>query len=445
MRLTRTQDITQGGLARNIWSLAWPATISQMFFILPSLYDTIWLGRLGHEAQAAAGLTMSVRFVMVSALMALSLGGGAVVARYVGAKEQDRANLALLQAVILMVVVSGGLGIVGIMFARPLLTLAGADAATLPLAIRYARIIFAGLIAMEVVPTLGFTIASAGSPQVMLGMTMLSTGTLLVTEPLLVDRMGVEGAALALVLSNIVGMCWGLGVLVTGRAPVRLDLRNLRLDLPMMGRILRITLPATVQRGMPNLAMSYLIRLISTHGAPTVAAWVIARRVFDMAMIPCMALSSATRAMVGQNLGAAQPERAARSVGLIARAVALISGGLLGLMALFAPQVIALFSSDAETISISVHVVRTLGVGYMGVALNFVFDAAQAGAGDTLSPMTINLIAVWLVQIPLAYLLSRMVSLGANGIWIALVLGWLSQAMLMGLRFRQGRWKLKRI
>ncbi|MEE8391059.1 MAG: MATE family efflux transporter [Anaerolineae bacterium] len=445
MKPNRQHDITQGGLARNIWSLAWPATISQAFFILPNLYDAVWLGRLGREAQAAAGLTMSVRFVMISVLMALSLGGGAVVARYIGAKEQDKANLAVLQAVILMVAASAGLGIVGILFARPLLTLAGADAVTLPLAVRYARIIFAGLIAMEMVPSLGFTIAAAGTPQVMLGMTMFSTGTLLIAEPLLVNRIGLEGAALALIISNTVGMCWGLGVLVTGRAPVRLDLRNLRLDLPMMGRILRVTLPAIVQRGTPNLAMSYLIRLISAYGAPAVAAWMVARRVFDLAMIPCMALSSATRAMVGQNLGAAQPERAARSVGLIARAAALISGGLLGLLALFAPQVMALFSNDAETISSGVHVIRMLSIGYLGVGLNFVFDAAQAGAGDTLSPMTINLISVWLIQVPLTYALSRMVNLGADGIWVALVLSWLSQAVLMGLRFRQGRWKLKRV
>jgi Na+-driven multidrug efflux pump len=279
----------------------------------------------------------------------------------------------------------------------------------------------------------------------MLGMTLSSMGTLLVAEPLLVNWMGLEGAALALVGSNTVGMLWGLGVLAAGRAPVRLDLRNLRLDFAMMGRILRITLPAILQRGTPNLAMSYITRLISAHGAPTLAAWVVARRVFDSAMIPCMGLSSATRAMVGQNLGAAQPERAARSVGLIARAAALIGGGLLGLLALFAPQVMRLFSGDAETISVGVHVIRTLGIGYLGVALNFVFDAAQAGAGDTLSPMTINLVSVWLVQVPLAYTLSRTVSLGADGIWTALVLGWLSQATLMGLRFRQGRWKLKRI
>jgi Na+-driven multidrug efflux pump len=149
--------------------------------------------------------------------------------------------------------------------------------------------------------------------------------------------------------------------------------------------------------------------------------------------------------MVGQNLGAMQPERAARSVSLIARAVALVSGGIIGLLVLLAPQVMALFSRDAETISIGVHVIRALSIGYLGFMVNVVFDAAQAGAGDTLSPMIINLVALWLIQVPLAYLLSRSAGLKADGIWLALALGWILQATLMGLRFRQGRWKVQKV
>ena len=445
MTPTHPRDVTQGSLTRHIWRLTQPITISQMLFMWPDIYDALWLGKLGPHAQAAAGLTMSVRFTMVSVLMALSLGSGAVVARYVGAKDQDRANLAVLQAVILMIAASGGLGLAGTALARPLLVLAGADSATLPLAVRYARIIFAGLIAMEMVPSVGFMMTAAGAPQVLLGMTLFSTGTLLVAEPLLMSRLGVEGAALALIAANGIGMLWGMGMLTAGRAPVRLDLRHLRVDLPMMGRILRITLPAILQRGAPNLAMTYLTRLVSAYGAPTLAAWVIVQRISNFALIPTMGLSRTLPAMVGQNLGAAQTDRAARSVSLTARATVLVGGTILGLLALLAPQVLALFSRNAETISIGTRAIRMLGMGYLGLALNYVFDAAQAGAGDTLSPMIINLISMWLIQVPLAYLLSRPVGLRANGIWLALAVGWIVQAMLMRWRFQQGKWKLKQI
>jgi putative MATE family efflux protein len=441
------RDVTQGNPAYHLLRLSWPILISQTLFALPNLYDAIWLGQLGREAQAAAGLTMSVRFTMISVLMALSLGCGAVVARYVGAKDQPKADLATAQGFLVMFLSAGILGLIGVVFARPLLKLAGADDTVLPLAVRYARIIFAGLVALELVPSLGFMINSAGSPEIMLHMTLLSTTMLVIAEPLLVRvlKMGIAGAGLATVGSNVAGMLLGVGVLMFGKAPVRLRLRDLRPDLPMMGRIWRITLPAILQRGTPNFAMSLLTRLVSMYGAPTLAAWVIFRRIFDFAMIPGMGLSRAAPVMVGQNLGAGKPERAVHSVRLIARAVGIITIVVLSALAFWAPYILALFSDDAETIAIGTRAVRILVIGYVGFGINYVFDAAQAGAGDTLSPMTINLISLWLVQVPLAYVLPQIDRLGLDGIWLALVLGWLVQLSMMWLRFRQGRWQLKQI
>jgi putative MATE family efflux protein len=439
------RDITQGSLSSNIWHLAWPILLSQLLFMAPGLYDAIWLGRLGPGAQAAAGLATSVRITMISVLMALSGGSGAVVARYVGAKDRANANLAVLQGVVLMVLSSGSLGVIGVLFTAPLMRLAGADADVLPLAVRYARILFAGLIAMEMVPSVGGMLNAAGAPGIGLTMRLWSMATMLIAEPLLVQWLGLEGAVLALVGSNTVGMLWGLGVLVVGRAPVRIDVHDLRLSFPMMKRILRIALPAVLQRGTPNLAMSLLMRLISTYGATTLAAWVVVRRIFGFAQIPSMGLARVAPAMVGQNLGAGQPQRAERAVSLIARVVVGIMVVLLGGLTLFAPQTMALFSDDAESVSAGVQIIRVLSLGYLAFAFNGVYDAAQGGAGDTVSPMVINLVALWLVQIPLAYLLSRSFGLAGSGIWIALVIGWFVQAALMVWRYRQGRWKSKRI
>jgi len=213
----------------------------------------------------------------------------------------------------------------------------------------------------------------------------------------------------------------------------------------MMGRILRITLPAVLQCGTPNLAMSLLTRLVSAYGAAMLAAWVVARRIFNFAQIPSMGLARVTPAMVGQNLGAGQPQRAERAVSLIARIVVGITVVVLGGLVLFAPQVMALFSEDTGSIFAGVHIIRALSLGYLAFALNGVYDAAQTGAGDTVSPMVINLIALWLVQIPLVYLLSRAFGLGANGIWFGLVIGWFAQAALKIWRYRQGHWKSKQI
>ena len=437
--------ITEGPLGRTVWGLAWPVVLSQLLLFFPNLYDAVWLGQLGHEAQAAAGLAMSVRFTMISVLMGLSTGSGAVVARYVGARDRARADLAPMQGVIMMTVASGLLGLIGVIWARPLMSLAGADADVLPLAVRYARILFAGLISMELVPSVGFMLNAAGRPQVLLAMSACSAGVLLVGEPLLARWLGIEGAALALVGANTAGMLWGLGILVSGRGPIHLDLRRLRIDFPMMARILRVAIPAVLQRGTPNVANSLLIRMVSGYGSTTLAAWIVVRRVFNFATVPSMGLSRVTPPMVGQNLGAGKPERAENAVRLVARVAVLTGVGILGLLALFAPQALALFSHDAETLAAGTYLVRVLSVGYLAFSLSSVFDAAQGGAGDTVSPMAINLFALWVLQVPLAYLLSRVVGLGQNGIWAGLVLGWVVQLVLMWLRFRQGRWKLRRI
>jgi putative MATE family efflux protein len=439
------QTITQGSLSRSVWRLSWPIAISSALMFFPGIYDAIWLGQLGSSAQGAAGLMMAVRITMISVLMALSLGGGAVVARYVGARDETRANRTVLQGIMLFVLAAGSLGLVGVIFVRPLMELSGADADTLPLAIRYARIIFFGLIAIEMVPSLGGMLQAAGAPEVMLGMTALSTGTLIVAEPLLVHWLDIEGAALAMVLSNIIGMMYGLGVLLAGRAPVRLDLHDLRLDMPIVRSILRVALPGVVLRFVPNLAMLLLTRFAAWYGASVLAAWIIVQRVYQFATIPSQGVSRTAPAMVGQNLGAAQPERATQAVRLIARAATLIGAVVIGLLVLFAQQIMTLFSSDGETIAAGAHAMRVLGLGYLAFTVGTVFDLAQSGAGDTLSPMIINLVSLWLVQVPLAYALSHRTDLGADGIWLALSLGWTIQAALLFLRYRQGHWKETRV
>jgi len=438
-------DITQGPLPRAVARLALPIVLSQLLFMVPDLYDGIWLGRLGDNAQAAAGLASSTRFTMISVLMALSRGSGAVVARYVGARDQRNANLAVLHGVVLMIAASGTLGLIGVLFAEPLMRLAGADADVLPLAVRYARILFAGLIAMEMVPSVSGMLNAAGAPGIGLAMRVWVLVTMLIGEPLLVGWLGLEGAVTALVGANTLGMLWGLGALLVGRAPVKIDLHDLRLDWPMVGRILRIAGPAVLQRGAPNLTNSLLSRIVSGYGASTLAAWSVVQRIARFAQTPSMGLSFVTPAMVGQNLGAGKPERAQRSVSLISRAVAGIMVAVLGGLALFAPQAMSLFTTDAETIAAGARVLRLLSLGYLAFGLSGVYEQAQSGAGDTLSPMAINLVALFCIQLPLAFFLPRAFGLGADGIWVAVGAGWIVQAVLMVWRYRQGRWKLQKI
>lgn len=150
-------------------------------------------------------------------------------------------------------------------------------------------------------------------------------------------------------------------------------------------------------------------------------------------------------ALVGQNLGARQPGRAERAIALTVRITAWVTAFVLGGVMVFAPHIMVWFSADAQSITLGAGMLRLLAVGYLANTLALVWDSAQFGAGDTLVLMFINLIALWSVQIPLAYLLPRVANLVANGIWRSFIIGWSVQAGLMAWRCRQGKWKLRQI
>ncbi len=442
----RPVNITHGRLRDNIWQLSWPLMISQGLSFLPGLYDAYWLGRLGPYALAAATLAMSLRITMISVLMALSGAAGAVVARYVGARDVERANRAATQAVLLFVAAAGSLGIVGLAFAEPLLILVGAQGELLAPTAAYARTIFAGLVAMEVVPSVGNMLNCAGNPQLSLQMNLLALFSFLGLEPLLIWLgLGVSGAALALVLANTAAMLYGLYLLASGRAAVRIERRYLWPDGDMIRRILRIAVPGIAQRGLPNLANTIVMRFLAGYGAAPLALFSLFGRIAMLLLIPASGLAGATIAMVGQNLGAGQPGRAARAVMLIADTATGLAAALLGLLIVFARPTLALFTGDPQILAMGVRAMGALALYRTLMTLGMVLDGGLTGAGDTVSPMVINIIALWTIQLPVAWFLSDRLGWQADGIWWALVIGMAVQSLLLVGRFRQGRWQSMRL
>ncbi|MCD6284799.1 MAG: hypothetical protein J7M39_02655, partial [Anaerolineae bacterium] len=218
---------------------------------------------------------------------------------------------------------------------------------------------------------------------------------------------------------------------------------DLRIDLPMMGRIVRIALPAVVQRGAPNLAMSLLLRLIASFGADTLAAWVVSNRLLAIMQVPAMGISSAGAAMVGLNMGAGQIKRAESAVRWINHAALAMSASLGVILMITAPWALGWFNLEPEALTSGIVMLRWLCLGYLLQTTTWVHDAAQVGAGDTLSPMLVNLVALWIVQLPLVWILARGLRLGPQSIWWGLVLGWGVQAALMVKRYRAARWQRK--
>ena len=442
----RSLDITHGRLRDNIWQLSWPLMISSGLSFFPGLYDAYWLGRLGPYALGAATLAISLRITLISVLMALSGASAAVISRFVGARDHELANRAATQAILLFVIASGGLGILGLIFLEPLLTLAGASGDLLAPTIAYGRVIFVGLIAMEMVPSMGDMLSSSGNPQLSLQMNLLTLFSFLVLEPLLIGLgWGVTGAALALVLANTAGMFYGL--YPAGERPGRgAD----RMALCPPGLAHDETHPAhrrarrrAARHPQPGEHDPHAFHGGLRRGAPGGLQPV--RSADGVAADP--------RQRVGRRRpghGGAKPRRTAAGARRPRRqphrpAAVLVASLLLGLLAIFAEPVMALFTQDPATIAAGVHAIRVLALYRVLMTLGLVMDGGLTGAGDTVSPMVVNFIALWLVMLPAVWLLSTYFGWGVNGIWWGLVIGMGVQALLMTLRFRQGRWQQRRI
>jgi len=327
----------------------------------------------------------------------------------------------------------------------------GAEGAVLREGVRYARVLFVGLWAMELIPSMSALFRGAGSAEWAFRINLVATGTTFFLQPLLIQgwgplsSSGVRGAAWAQVLGNVAGVVLQQYVLLTGRARIRIRLDDVGVDRRMMGRILRIALPTAVERFMPNLARTITLGLVATWGVATLAGYNVTTRIFGLTMMASMGLGGVAPTLVGQNLGAQQPERAERSAWAVAGvATGLVALALIALVCL-APQAIALFNTEPAVIASGTHCLRVMALGQVFATVVLTIGMSLRGAGDTLSPMLISIGSLWLVQLPLAYSLSQAAGWGAMGLWLALTITPIVTAVALSLRFRQGQWKVRRI
>lgn len=441
------RDLTSGSIPKHIATLATPAVAEMAIFSATELVHAYWMGRLGGTALAAVSMANTLRIVLISPMMGLSGGGMAVVARHIGAREGRRADHAVMQTLLLVVIFVLPLILIGQVMGATFLRWMGAKEVLLDESLAYLRIILAGLFFMECLPSMNGVIRGAGHPEQTLRIHLFSIATMLILEPVLVlglgpvPALGVRGAALATVFSNMVGVAAQFVVLLRGSAGVRLHLADVRPDFKMMGRVVRIAMPTAVQRLSPNLANALLMRFIAYFGNDVLTAYSFVTRIYIFLQCLPFGIGNATSALVGQNLGARRPERAEKATllavaGSLASSVAMVS-----LVAIWPGQAVKLLNGSEAVQAISVVVVRYTMFATIFTACHMVFAAALAGAGDTISNMWIHIGALWLVQMPLAWILSRPLGLGAPGIWLGLVAGNLAILLAAFYRFKSGKWK----
>ena len=431
----------------NLLSLAWPMMVGSSFDMLGPTIDMIWVGKLGPSAIAGVGISGMVVMLVNSMVMGLYMGLRAMVARFIGSGEAKEANHVAQQAIVVTIVFSSFLALIGILFARPILTLLGVGPDVLSQGVPYLRINLIGMVTMSFRRMTESIMQASGDSVTPMSIAIFYRIIHITLAPFLIfgwwifPRMGVTGAATASVISQGLGAALGLWFLASGRTRMRLTLRIPKIDFSTIWRLVRISLPSSIGGMERTLGQLVLMWFMTPYGTLAVASHTVNQRVEIFMLTPAMGLGQAAGVLGGQNLGARQPERAERTgwmgTGFLASIMFLVAL----IIYIWAEYVVHIFNTEPELVAMASKFLRIACIGFMIMGPMSVLQQCINCAGDTLVPMLISLLNMWLVQIPLAYFLPQVTGLGVLGVRWAMVSGTFSSAIIYTIYFRMGRWK----
>ena len=445
------QDYTSGSLNRAIFLLAVPMVLEMVLESLFAVVDVFWVGRLGANAVATVGLTESMLSLVFAVAMGLSLSTTAMVARRIGEKDSTGAAVAAVQAIALGLMVSIVIGAPCLALAPRLLRWMGSSSEIVAVGSGYARICLGGSGVVLMLFLNNAIFRGAGDAAIAMRLLWVSNIINLFLDPCLIfglgpfPRLGVTGAAWATLTGRSIGVAYQFYRLLRGTERIRIFANQIRLHLDVMWRLLRVSLTGILQFAIAHTSWIGLVRIVSIFGAAALAGYTIAIRVVIFAILPSWGLSNAAATLVGQNLGAKQPERAEAAVWRTGLCNMLFLGSLGVFFVLFAQPVIRLFTHDPAVVPLGVSCLRIVSYGNIGYAYAMVMLQAFNGAGDTVTPTIVNFFGFWLLEIPLAYWLAIPLNLRSNGAFYAIVIAEASIAVASAILFRRGRWKGQRI
>jgi putative MATE family efflux protein len=445
------RDYTQERLGRAIVLLAIPMVLEMVMESVFAVVDMFWVSHLGPDAIAIVGVTESMMSIIYAVAMGLSIAAGAVVARRIGEKDSDGAAIAAVQVIGLGVVSSLVLGAVGATLSSHLLTAMGASPAAIAQGGRFTSIMLGGNATVFLLFLINAVFRGAGDAAIAMRTLWLANLLNIALGPCFIfgwgpfPELGVAGAAVATTIGRGVGVLYQITSLIRSRGQLTVRRRHLRIDRAVLTNVLRIAANGIGQLLINTSSWIGLIFLMAPFGSVALAGYAVTMRVVMFAILPGWGLSNAAATLVGQNLGAKQPERAEQAVWTAARYNLYFLGAVGVVFVVFAGPIVDLFPGGAEMQAFGTNALRIVGLGFPFYAYALVVSAAFNGAGDTRTPTLLNLFCFWLCEIPLAWLLSGPLGFGAYGIVATIAIAFSLLAVASVVVFRRGRWKIQRV
>lgn len=439
-----TMDYTSISINKALLLLAVPMVVEMSFESLFALVDAFFVAKyVGTNGMATVGLTESVLTIIYSLAWGISTAATAIIARKIGEKNPLEASKSLMQ----IINISGGIGIVlaavGYYYSGEILKLMGGSDELIKEGIGYTQIQFLSAPIIMLLFSLGGALRGAGNAALAMNAMIIANIINMVLDFILIPvmGMGVEGAAIATITGRSVGVAIQLSAFFANNINLKLTLKKWFADWRLIFEILKISAGSAGQFIIQSASWVFLIRILSDFGSEVVAGYTIAIRIIVFTILPSWGLANAAATLVGQNLGAKQPERAAKS----AWRAAFFNMAFLGIVAIlffiFARPLVMLFDENPVVMETGVECLQILCAGYIFFGFGMVMSQAINGSGDTKTPTVLNIIGFWVLQIPIAYILAVKLDWKQTGVFWAVVISESILAVLAILYFKTGRWK----
>ena len=445
------QDYTAIGIRRAIVLLSIPMVLEMGMEALFALVDIFFVAQLGEVATATVGLTETMMVPVYSIAWGLGMGATAVVARRTGEKNRPGARVAAAQSVLVALVIGLALAIPAVFFAPEMLVLIGAGDDVRSVALPYTRLMFASNLIIMLLFVVNAVFRGAGNARMALRTLALANGINIVLDPLLIfgvgffPELGVYGAAVATCTGRTIGVLYQLYHLTRKGGPFVIRLPDLRPVRDVLFGIIKISMGGMGQFLIASLSWVFLVRIVAGFGTVAVAGYMVAFRIIIVTLLPAWGMANAAATLVGQNLGAKQPERAERSAWLCGHYNMFFMVVVMLFFWAAAPWIVSFFDQSPEADAFAILALRVVSLGYFFYGYGMVLAQALNGAGDSLTPTWLNVICFWAVEIPLAYLLANSLHYGPVGVFASIAISESLLAVLCAIIFRQGKWKLMKV
>ncbi|MFC2104160.1 MATE family efflux transporter [Bacteroidota bacterium] len=438
------KDLTTGKEGSLILKFALPMLLGNVFQQLYNIVDSIIVGNfIGKEALAAVGASFPIIFAFLSLIIGIASGSTIVISQYFGAKEIEKVKRTIDTLFIFLFFASIVISIVGIIFSEDIFRMLQLPEEIIPQAKTYFNIFIGGVIV-----SFGFNGTSAilrglGDSKTPLYFLIISTFFNIAFDLLfvLVFKWGIAGVAIASVLAQGGAFLTAIIYLNKNHKIIRFSITKMVFDKSIFRKSIRIGLPTGIQQTFVAIGMTALIAIVNTFGTNVIAAYSVVMRISSLASLPAMNFAAALGTFVGQNIGAKKMERVKAGFLSTLKMSSVVSIAVSAFVLLGSTFLMNLFTNDAEVIRIGKEYLLIVGGFYVVFSAMFTISGVMRGAGDTLIPMFFSLISLWVIRIPIAWLLSR--EYGEIGIWWAMPIGWGVGLTLSYIYYLTGNWKKK--